>query len=424
MPRLTNDSQRTVITGIGMVSPAGLGKEVYWHCLHSGNTAIRPVTLFDTEYLPGHLAGEVPDFKPAELLGQKGLRLLDRSTLLALTASQLALEDARLIPPNKQEAHEVGVVLSSTLGSMASRLGFAVDVLRDGPMSINPAYFPNLVTNSPASQVAIRFGLMGPNSTVASGMTGGIEALGYASDLIVNGKAHTLLVGGVEELCQESYVAFHTLGIGSKANSYQPEGSYPYDQARNGLILGEGCAILVLERLDHAKQRNATIYAEFLGRGTVCDPKASNQYNIWGTGARLAGEFALRDANMNADQIHAVVSGGNGSLIGDIGEARSLRQLFHGYALPVYSFKGSIGELFSASSAFQAATGVLILANGVIPAIVNLSNLDKRCPIACVQQESVKPKLLDTLLLITSSPMQQNASAILKKYSEAVDYFD
>jgi 3-oxoacyl-[acyl-carrier-protein] synthase II len=250
--------RRVVFTGLGVVSPIGVGRAAFWAGLREGRPGLRPVTLFDTAKLHSHLAGEVPDFDPEPILGKKGLRLLDRTTRLALAAAALALDDAGLAPP-PAGAERAGVVLATTVGSAQSRGEFFVEAIRGGPRAVNPALFPNTVVNSPASQVAIRFGLRGPNTTIASGFTASLRALDVAARLVASGQADLVLAGGVEELSELTYAAFHNAGLLASADHPAGERSVPFDRHRHGLHLGEGAAILVAEPLERARARGARV---------------------------------------------------------------------------------------------------------------------------------------------------------------------
>ena len=248
------DIPRIGITGIGIVSPIGTGKNRFWHNLSAGHSGIRKVTLFDTQNLSSSLAGEIRHFTPKTILGSKGLRLLDRTTLLGLCATQLAIEDSHLtLTP--EVAENVGLVLASTCGSVSSRSSFSLEALGHGHRNLNPALFPNTVVNSPASQIAIRFGLRGVNCTISTGFTGVLEAFEYAANFIRLNRSKAILVGGAEELAEMVYISFSKSGLLSSANKKAPEICAPFDQNRNGTVLGEGAVIFLMENITHAQNR-------------------------------------------------------------------------------------------------------------------------------------------------------------------------
>ncbi len=243
-------SKRIVITGIGVLSPIAIGKDAYWEGLFQGKTGFRPVTLFDTASLRVHVAGEITDFDPLSLLGKKGLRDLDRSTRLICSAAKLAIDDSR-IEITEDNMHSMGVSIGTTFGSLHSISQFDRSGLIEGPRSVNPSHFPNTVINSPASQVSIRFKIKGFNTTISTGFCASLDAVSYAADFIKLNRADVVLAGGVEELCEETFLGFHTLGCLSGTDGSEPL-CRPFDARRNGTILSEGAAILVLEDEDHA----------------------------------------------------------------------------------------------------------------------------------------------------------------------------
>lgn len=408
--------RRVVITGLGVVSPIGIGKQAFWESLSKGRSGIRPVTLFDTTGLRSKLAGEISDFKPQEILGQKGLRLLDRTTRLALCASHFALQDAGF-EVNTKNTQDVGVVLGSTMGSFSSRSGFYVEAVQGGFRAVNPALFPNTVVNSSASQVSIWFDIKGFNTTVSTGLTSSLEALEYGANCIFLNRVQVVLAGGVEELCEISYVALYKTGFLSGSAENRVEISAPFDKRRNGVVLGEGCVLFVLEELKHAKARGARIYAEYKGGASTIDQKAYNRYSLRATGAERAIQTALENARVVAEDIDYVASGANSTLIGDASEVRALRATLakSSKQLVVSASKSMIGETFSASGAFQVASALLSFEEDLIPPTINFEVEDKRCLVDCVPGKARKQKV-NTVLVSSVSPMCQNAACVLSRF--------
>jgi len=299
------EKKRIVITGLGVVAPNGIGKQEFWDNCAAGISGIKPITLFDTSKYRCHWAGEISNFQPERYLGSKGLRNLDRTTLLALVAAKLAIEDARL-EITDENRNDIGVVLGSTMGSVHSISEFDKEGLREGPRYVNPALFPNTVINSPASQVAIRFGLKGLNTTISTGFTASLDALGYARDMLRLGRAKQLLVGGVEELCIQTFLGFYKLGLLATSPNGAPPRFAPFDERASGTLLGEGAAFLVLEPLEHAQARSATIYAELTGYGSCFDPRAVYRYNPEGDGIAEAIRQAMDDAEVTPEDVDSV----------------------------------------------------------------------------------------------------------------------
>ncbi|MFH1858239.1 MAG: beta-ketoacyl-[acyl-carrier-protein] synthase family protein [Candidatus Omnitrophota bacterium] len=407
-------NKQIVITGIGVVSSIGIGKEAFWNALFAGKSGIKPVTLFDTSKTRSKLGGEIRDFEAASILGPKGLRNLDRTTLLALCAAKLCLEDAKLTITG-EVAGELGVVLGSTMGSIKSISDFDLDSIREGPGFVNPAHFPNTVVNSPASQISIRFCAKKLNATVSNGYTAGLDAMGYAADLIRLGRAEMLLVGGVEELCLQTFLGLYKIGVLAGSRDSKPELSCPYDKRHNGIIAGEGSAIFLLETTEHAQRRNAVPYAEIDGYANAFDPARRNGYNPKGDGAMQAMELALSDSGLKAADIDAVSASANSTLECDVMETRALKGIFgkKAYALPVSALKSMTGELLSAQGAVSAASGIGCLQKNRLFQTVNYEEKDPRCDLDYVPHG--REKRITHLMVNCFGPNGENASLVLSK---------
>lgn len=366
---MDSEKNRIVVTGIGVIAPNGFGKDEFWCNCFAGVSGIRPITLFDTTEHSCHYAGEISNFEPAAFLGLKGLRNLDRTTLLAMVAAKLAFEDAKLeITDNNR--NEIGVVLGSTMGSVRSISEFDKEGLREGPRYVNPALFPNTVINSPASQVAIRFGLRGLNTTISTGFSASLDALGYAMDMLELGRAKALLVGGVEELCIQTFVGFSKLGfLGDTSSGFINDFS-SFKNKQRKTILGEGAVFFLLEHLDHAVERSAKKYAELLGYGSYFGP--SPTLDLIRNGFSTAISRALDEARRNSEDIDYVSSCANGMGIFDLPEQDLVNKSFKRTAI-TSSPKLLLGESFSASGALQTALAIGVLTHQKIPRGVSRS---------------------------------------------------
>ncbi len=356
------EQQRLVITGVGVVAPNGIGKEEFWNNCFAGVSGIKPITLFDTSTYRCHYAGEVSNFQPEQYLGSKGLRNLDRTTLLALVAAKLAIDDAKL-EITDENRNDIGVVLGSTMGSVHSISEFDKEGLREGPRYVNPAQFPNTVINSPASQVAIRFGLRGLNATISTGFTASLDAIGYAMDMLRLGRVRALLVGGVEELCIQTFLGFYKLGFLATAQNGTPPVFAPFDVRRCGALLGEGAAFFVLEPLEQATERKAMICAELLGYATQFSSASMYRYDPEGQGLKEVLRQVLEESGVDPDEVDYVSASANSTKAGDAAESVALQSVLgHAQATPIHAVKSMLGESFSASGALQvaAAIGTLI----------------------------------------------------------------
>ncbi len=407
---------RVAVTGLGVVSSLGLGKQDFWRGLREGQSGIKPITLFDTSMTRAKLGAEVPDFHPEAILGPKGLRLLDRVTKLGLCAAKLALDDSGLAM-TEETAGEIGIVLGTTYGSMASRMDYYLEAIQQGPRSVNPALFPNTIANSPASQIAIRFGIRGFNITLSTGFTSAIEAALHAERFIRANRVRAVLVGGVEELSPVTYLAFDRTGMLSSQTDRNQELCAPYDARRNGTVLGEGAGMLLLEDLESARRRGAHIYAEFLGGAAVTDPEAYFRYRIHtGQGVRCIQE-ALAKSRTAPEAIDYVAAGANSHRAGDAAEARSLwGALGNGRRQIVASAsKSMLGETFSASGGLQIAAALLSLEQGLIPPTLHYEQPDPRCPLDCVPNQAREAKI-DRVLVFSQSPLCQSAACVLGRH--------
>lgn len=406
--------RKVFITGIGVLSPIGIGKERFWDAIFQGKTGFRKIDLFNTSLFKVHVAGEINDFDPVSLLGKKGLRTLDRSTRLVNAAAKLAIEDSNLLITN-ENTHSIGVSIGTTFGSLHSISQFDRDSLIDGPKYVNPSHFPNTVLNSPASQISIRFKIKGFNTTISTGFCASLDAVYYASDFIKLNRADVVLAGGVEELCEETFLGFHTLGCLSGTNGSEPV-CCPFDKRRNGVILSEGSAVFVLEEKGHALKRGAKILAEITGYGNAFDPEADRSFNHRGTGLKNAISVALKDASMNPENIDYISSCANSTKGLDKMETQVIKDVFgkYAYSIPVSSIKSMVGESFSASGAFSLASAVGAINTGIVPPTVNYMEKDSKCDLDYVPNEA-REETINNVLLTSVDPYGQNTAIILGK---------
>ena len=423
---------RVVITGIGVLSPVGIGRQVYWEALFRGKTGFKAISLFDTAPYKVRIAGEISDFDPVSFLGKKGLRTLDRSTRLLSSAAKLAIDDAHL-HINDEDTNSIGVSIGTTFGSLHSISQFDREGLIEGPKYVNPSHFPNTVINSPASQVSIRFKIKGFNTTISTGFCAGLDAVIYASDFIRLNRADVVLAGGVEELCEETFLGFHNLGYLSGVNGSEPI-CCPFDARRNGIILSEGAAVLVLEDLEHALRRGAEILATVKGYGNSFDPSppfnsplgkggyrgvkgSKDGFPVEVIGLKNAITIALKDASLSPENIDYISCSANSTKGLDSMETRVIKEIFgaHAFNIPVSSIKSMVGESFSASGALSLAAAVGAIKNGFIPPTVNYKEKDPECDLDYVPNKA-RQKDIKNVLVISSDPYGQNAAIVLSRY--------
>ncbi|MBN1353642.1 MAG: beta-ketoacyl-[acyl-carrier-protein] synthase family protein [Candidatus Omnitrophica bacterium] len=410
--------KRIVITGVGVLAPNGIGKNAFWNAIKEGASGIKPVTLFDISTLRTKLAGEISDFDPKAILGPKGLRNLDRTTLLVLCASELALQDANLPRPVPESDTDIyGVSLGSTMGSVWSISEFDKVALREGPRAVNPALFPNTVINSPASHISIRFNIQGFNSTISTGFCSSLDAIYYAMNMMNLYEYEVVLTGGVEELCEQTYKGFHKVGHLAGSRPGKEEINCPFDKRRNGIVMGEGACIVILEELGHAKARNAKIYAEILGYGTSFDPKSKNIYSPKAEGATEAIKGCLEDAELRVDNIDYICASANSTLDCGVMETKAIKNVFGERAkeVPTSSVKSMIGDSFSASGAMNIVASLGVLEEDFIPPTINYKEPDKRCDLDYVPNK-MREKKVSKILVDSFSPTGNNSSLAIGRY--------
>ncbi len=408
-------NKKVVITGLGVFSPIGIGKDSYWDGLFHGKTGFGSISLFDTTSFNVHIAGEISNFDPVFFLGKKGLRTLDRSTRMISSAAKLAIDDAKFLITD-ENTHSIGVSIGTTFGSLHSISQFDRDGLIEGPKYVNPSHFPNTVINSPASQVSIRFKIKGFNTTISTGFCAGLDAVSYAYDFIRLNRADAVLAGGVEELCEETFYGFHKLGYLSGEDGTEPV-CCPFDSRRNGIVLSEGAAVLVLEDEQHAIKRGAEIMAQVLGCGNAFDPLTERYFTNAGKGLKKAIALALKDASIHTEDIDYISSCANSTKELDRMETEVLKDIFgeRAFNIPVSSIKSMVGESFSASGAFSLAAAAGVINKDTIPPTVNYKEKDPECDLDYVPNES-RQKTVNTALVISSDPYGNNSAIILGRY--------
>ena len=404
-----------VITGIGVLSPIAMGKGAFWDALILGKIGFRPITLFDTSPFPVHIGGEITDFDPITFLGKKGLRELDRSTRLVCSAAKLAIDDARL-DIRDENTNSIGVSIGTTFGSLHSISQFDRVGLTDGPRFVNPSHFPNTVINSPASQISIRNKIKGFNATMSTGFCAALDALSYAADFIKLKRVEAVLAGGVEELCEETFLNFSKLEYLSGTNGSEPI-CCPFDARRNGTILSEGSAVFILEDSTHALRRGVDILAVIKGYGNAFDPSVEGASGESGEGLEKAITLALKDAIRSPEDIGYICSGANSTKSLDIRETRAIKKVFGNYAfdIPVSSIKSMVGECFSASGGLSVAAAIGALRKGFIPPTVNCNEKDPECNLDYVPNFA-RQKTIRNVLVTSSDPFGNNSAMVLGRF--------
>ena len=336
---------------------------------------------------------------------------------MVLCASKLALEDAKLPCPVPEKDTDIyGVSLGSTMGSVRSISEFDKEALREGPRAVNPALFPNTVINSPASHISIKFNIQGFNSTIATGFCSSLDAIYYAMNMINLYEYKVVLTGGVEELCEQTYKGFHKIGHLAGSRPGKEEIDCPFDKRRNGIVMGEGACIVVLEELEHARARDAKVYAEVLGYGTSFDPESKNIYSPKAKGATESIKYCLEDMGLKEGDIAYISASANSTLDCDVMETRAVKNVFGKKAkkIPISSIKSMIGDSFSASGAMNLGASIGVMEENFLPPTVNYKKLDRRCDLDCVPNKT-REQEINNILVNSFSPTGNNSSLTIGK---------
>lgn len=370
-----------VVTGIGVVSPIGIGTEDFWAGLVSGRSGAGPISSFDASDLPVRIAAEIPDFDPVDFIDAKEVSRTDRFTHMALAASALAESEAGLVAGGFDPGR-AGSIIGSGIGGLQTIVTEHDALLRGGPRRVSPFMVPKLMPNGAAGQVAMRFGLHGPTFAVSSACASGAHAIGEAARQIRSGAADIMLAGGTEAaITPLAVAAFARMGALSTRNDDPRTASRPFDAGRDGFVFGEGAGMLVLESAASAAERGAEVLATLSGYGASCDASHVTQPDPEGRGAEQAMVAALKDAGVAPDEVDYINAHGTSTPMNDRIETRAIKSALGVEAkrIPITSTKSQTGHLLGAAGAVEAAATILILRNGAIPATINLESPDPDC---------------------------------------------
>jgi 3-oxoacyl-[acyl-carrier-protein] synthase II len=377
-----DEDRRVVVTGIGVVSPFGVGLAPFWDGLSAGRSAVGRITHFDPSAYPCQIAGQVPEFDPRQFVDFKEARRMSRSSQLAVAAARMAVEDASL-RIDAAASEEIGALIACGTISMPDVEDAVSTLVQRGGMKISPFFIPAALPHMPSSQVSIQLGLRGHASSVSTACAAGAQAIGEAAEVVRRGDAEVMLAGGAEApITALSLGAFCVMRALSTRSNHDPaRASRPFDGLRDGFVPGEGAAVLVLERLSNARRRGARLLAEIVGYAASSDAFHVTAPDPEGHGAARAIRRALQRAKLDPQQVDYINAHATSTPVGDLAETMAIKQVFGEYAasVPISATKSMIGHLTGAAGAVEAAATILSLQHSLIPPTINQEQPDPAC---------------------------------------------
>ena len=380
------NKRRVVVTGMGLITPCGTGIARSWEALTKGESGVKPITSIDASMLQTRFAGEVRDFVADDFMDRKQTRRLDRYQQFAMAAAQMAIDDCGFVA-TEHNAERAAVVVGSCVGGLANAEDATMAARPSSPGKVSPFFILNVLINMAASHISIRYGFKGPNWSTNSACATSAHAIGEAYRLIQRDEADVALAGGAEApigfMCIAGFNAIRAL---STRNDEPTRASRPFDVNRDGFVLGEGAAILVLEELAHAERRGAKIYAEVSGYGASSDAHHVTAPSPEHEGAQRCMRAALADAALDVSQISYINAHGTSTPLGDAAEITAIKRVFgeQAYRVPVSSTKSMTGHLTGAAGSAEAIISILAMQHGIIPPTINLENIDPAIDLDCV----------------------------------------
>ena len=413
-------AHRVVITGMGAISPLGLDVDSFWEAVINGNSGIGQISLFDPELFETKIAAEVKGFDPINYIDRKEARHMDRYTQFAVVASHQAVEHAKL-KINGKSADEIGVVIGSGIGGLAT-ISSQLAVLNErGPSRVSPFVIPMMITDGATGQVSISLGLKGVNFCITSACSSGTDAIGVAYEIIKRGDVQAMVTGGTDApIAPIGIAGFNSAGALSTRNDEPQKASCPFDMKRDGFVMGEGAAVLVIENLSYARKRGANILAEIVGYGATSDAFHITSPSPGGEGATKAMQNALKRGKVEATEIDYINAHGTSTQLNDKCETAAIKAVFNNYAyyIPISSTKSMTGHLIGAAGAIEAISCVLTIRKGIIPPTINLDDPDPECDLDYVPNKA-RQKKVRTALSSSFGFGGHNSVLILREYTES-----
>jgi 3-oxoacyl-[acyl-carrier-protein] synthase II len=389
------DKRRVVVTGLGLITPLGLGVETSWKNLVNGKSGIRRITSFDASAFPTQIAGEVDNFNPEDYVELKEVKKMDRFIHFAVAAATLAMNDSGIKITNSN-SDRVGVLVGSGMGGLHAIEYYHSVLLEKGPRRITPFFIPMLTINLAAGQISIKFGAKGPNSAVSTACATGSHSIGDAFKIIQRGDADAMVTGGTEAVITPMAVGgFNAMKAISTRNDEPEKASRPFDVDRDGFVIGEGAGIIILENLQHAMDRGAKIYAEIVGYGMTADAYHITSPSPGGEGAARCMAVALEDGEVGHSEIDYINAHGTSTKYGDELETKAIKTVFreHARKVAVSSTKSMIGHLLGAAGGVESIICVLSIVNNMALPTINLDTPDPECDLDYIPHKARKMKI-------------------------------
>lgn len=411
------ERRRVVVTGLGIITPLGIGVEKTWEAALAGRSGICPITQFDASSMPVRIAGEVKGFDPAPYIEAKEIKKMDRFIHFAVAASTMAVEDSGL-KITEENAERVGVIIGAGMGGLPAIEHYHKAFLEKGYRRISPFFIPMLIINLASGNVSIKFGAKGPNSAAVTACATGSHSIGDAFRIIQRGDADAMFAGGTESVITPLGIGgFAVMKALSTRNDEPERASRPFDTDRDGFVMGEGAGVIIIESLESALERNAKIYCEILGYGMSSDAYHMTTPAPEGEGAARCMKAALKDAGVEPEKVDYINAHGTSTKYGDELETAAIKSVFggHAYELCISSTKSMTGHLLGAAGGVEAIFSILSIQRGIAPPTTNLENPDPECDLDYVPN-SARKKNVDYALSNSFGFGGTNACLVFGKY--------
>jgi len=410
--------KRVVITGLGLITPLGIGVSETWEGVCAGRSGIGRITRFDTKDFNIKIAGEVKNFNAEDFMPKKEARRMQNFISYGVAASRMAIEDSGLKITSSNE-NRIGVITGCGLGGLSMLEETSRVLEKKGPKRVSPFFIPMMIGNMAPGIISIQFKTRGPNVSIATACAAGAHAVGNSLRVIQRGEADAMITGGVESVITPTCIAgFNAMKALSSRNDEPEKASRPFERDRDGFVVGEGSGIMILESLDHALERGAKIYAEITGFGMTGDGYHMTSPSPGGEGASRCMTAALKDAGISYDKIDYINAHGTSTQLNDLYETRAVKSVFKdkAYKIPISSTKSMTGHLLGGAGGVETVFTALTILDNIIPPTINYENQDKECDLDYVPNVARKVKV-ETAMTNSFGFGGTNATLILKKYS-------